>query len=145
MNAPSLAVLAQLATTLPLAGLIWTIQLVHYPLFAKVGGESFGAYHAGHTAMITPLVMPLMVAELAAAVATLRWPLARVPPWFGAVMLILVLCAWGTTGLLSVPAHNALANGFDARAHERLVLTNWLRTLAWTARSALLLWALRRG
>jgi hypothetical protein len=145
VNALPFAVLSQLATTLPLAGLIWTIQLVHYPLFAKVGAPTFGAYHAGHTAMITPLVMPLMVAELAAAFATVRWPSTRVPPWFGGAMLILVLCAWATTGLLSVPAHNALANGFDPRAHERLLLTNWLRTLAWTARSALLLWALRRG
>jgi hypothetical protein len=140
-----LAVLAQLATTLPLAGLIWTIQRVHYPLFAHVGARSFTEYHAAHVAQITPVVLPLMGVELLAAIACVRWPSPRVPPWFGAAMLSLVLLAWATTALLSVPSHNALAAGFDESIHARLVLGNWLRTLAWTARSALLLWAVRQG
>jgi hypothetical protein len=33
-----------------------------------------------------------------------------------------------------------LAQGFDAAAHDRLVQTNWLRTLGWTARAALAAW-----
>lgn len=138
-------VLAQLATTLPLAGLIWTIQLVHYPLFAKVGAASFASYHSAHTAQITPLVLPLMTIELLAALGTVRWPMQGAPSWFGPSMLGLVLCAWGVTAFASVPAHEALSAGFDGRAHDRLVLTNWLRTVAWTARAALLLWALRRA
>ena len=44
-----LLLLLQLATTLPLAGLIWTIQVVHYPLFAGVGPARFAAYHADHS------------------------------------------------------------------------------------------------
>jgi hypothetical protein len=39
--------------------------------------------------------------------------------------------------------HNALANGFDAQAHARLVDTNWIRTLAWTARGIFALYFLR--
>ncbi|MFO0626582.1 MAG: hypothetical protein U0325_13290 [Polyangiales bacterium] len=85
-----------------------------------------------------------MVLELLAALWTVRWPTARVPEGFGAVMLGLVGVAWATTALLSVPAHHALAQGFDAAAHARLVGTNAPRTAAWTARSALLLWALTR-
>lgn len=135
---------AQLATTLPLAGLIWTIQVVHYPLFARVGSEAFPAYHAAHSAKITLLVVPLMFGELFAAMACLRWPSARVPPWFGPLMFALVGVAWATTALLSVPAHGRLGAGFDLAAHSRLVTTNWLRTAAWTARAALLLWALWR-
>lgn len=139
------AVLAQLATTLPLAGLIWAIQLVHYPLFDRVGAEAFARYHADHARLITPLVGPLMVVELLAAMGTVRWPAARVPEGFGLAMLALVGVAWATTALLSVPAHNALAQGFDAAVHTRLVSTNALRTAAWTARGALLLWALTRA
>lgn len=44
-----------------------------------------------------------------------------------------------------MPAHNALAQGFDAAAHSRLVSTSAIRTAAWTARGALLLWALTRA
>jgi hypothetical protein len=40
---------------------------------------------------------------------------------------------------LQVPAHGVLAEGFDADAHRRLVASNWIRTIAWTARSLLLL------
>jgi len=136
--------LLQLATTLPLAGLIWTIQVVHYPLFAAVSPARFAAYHADHSRLIALLVMPLMCVELLAALATFRWPDDGLPRWFGAAMLALVGVAWATTALGSVPAHGQLAQGFDASAHARLVHTNWLRTLAWTARSALLLWAVAR-
>lgn len=136
----------QLATTLPLAGLIATIQWVHYPLFAAVGAEAFPAYHAAHSRLITPLVAPLMMVELAAA--GLMWLQLVARPGEPGVMsvglaslgLALVLLAWGVTGLLSVPAHGVLAQGFDAAAHARLVSTNYLRVLAWVGRSALLLW-----
>jgi hypothetical protein len=139
-----LLLLLQLATTLPLAGLIWTIQVVHYPLFAGVGPTRFAAYHADHSRLISLLVVPLMCVELLSALATFRWPDEAMPRWFGPAMLGLVGLAWATTALGSVPAHGQLAQGFDAAAHARLVHTNWLRTLAWTARSAMLLWAVAR-
>ena len=52
----------------------------------------------------------------------------------------LVLLIWGITAFVSVPAHQRLAQGFDLEAHTRLVQTNWIRTLAWTARGALAIW-----
>lgn len=39
----------------------------------------------------------------------------------------------GSTALLQVPCHSILAKGFDATAHERLVNTNWIRTICWWA------------
>jgi hypothetical protein len=42
-----------------------------------------------------------------------------------------------TTAGLSVPAHGTLAAGFEAGAHRRLVATNWLRTVGWSARAVL--------
>jgi hypothetical protein len=47
---------------------------------------------------------------------------------------------WLSTLLLQVPQHNTLGAGFDDAAHRTLVLTNWLRTAAWTLRSLLVLW-----
>ncbi len=131
--------LAQLATTLPLAGLIWTIQVVHYPLFARVGASGFAAYHAAHAQRITWLVAPLMLVELAAALAWLREPVARAPSWFAPAMAALVGVAWVTTACWSVPAHTHLEHAFDRGAYDQLVATNWARTAAWTLRAALLL------
>jgi hypothetical protein len=39
----------------------------------------------------------------------------------------------------SVPAHNALSAGFDKQMIDWLVLTNWVRTVAWTIRGVLVI------
>ncbi len=144
MSAGRIALLVQLATTLPLVGLIWLIQIVSYPLFARVGVESFPAYHAGHARLITFVVAPLMLCELAAAIVSViaddpAFP--RAASWCG---LALATTAWAVTLLVSVPRHEILAAGFDVRAHSLLVSTNWLRTVVWTLRGALLLWVTAR-
>ena len=132
----------QLATTLPLVGLIWFVQVVAYPLFARVAPADFRPYHEAHSRRITYVVAPLMLAELLGAIAWLIWPLDDVPrkvAWVGAALAVTV---WVVTMFVSVPQHDVLARGFDARAHDLLVVTNWLRTAAWTARGATLLWVL---
>ena len=140
MTMPSVLLLVQLATTLPLVGLIWFVQVVAYPQFARVGRGNFAAYHAAHSRHITFVVAPLMLGELAASLAWLHWS----PPGESSAVVMggaaLSLLAWLVTGLISVPAHHRLSGGFDPGAHRRLVATNWLRTVAWTARAALLLW-----
>lgn len=50
----------------------------------------------------------------------------------------LVLLIWAATFFISVPFHNRLAQGFDYVAIDGLVRTNWLRTVAWTGRTAVL-------
>ena len=47
-------------------GLIWTVHVVHYPLFAAVK-TGFRAYHEAHMQRITLVVGPLMLAELLTA------------------------------------------------------------------------------
>jgi hypothetical protein len=60
-------------------------------------------------------------------------------------VLALVLVIWATTGLVQVPLHARLTQGFDAAAHRRLVATNWVRTAAWALRAGLVCWMLGRG
>jgi hypothetical protein len=115
------------------------VQLVVYPQFGRVGAVEFTGYHAAHSRGITWIVGPLMLGELLAAIA---WVVSRATA-ASVAGLVLVGVVWATTALLSVPQHDVLARGFTERAHARLVTTNWLRTLAWTARGALLVAALR--
>ena len=134
--------LLQLATTLPLVGLIWFVQVVAYPLFARVAAADFPAYHEAHSRLITYVVAPLMLGELLGAIAWLFWPLDGVPQavaWVGAALAV---GAWIVTVFVSIPQHNLLARGFDARALDVLLVTNWSRTAAWTVRGAMLLWVL---
>ena len=39
----TLILLGHLAATLFMVGVIWFVQVVHYPLFAKVGATAFAA------------------------------------------------------------------------------------------------------
>lgn len=140
-----MALLLQLGSTLPLVGLIWMVQVVVYPQFRNVGGAEFPAYHAAHARRITFVVGPLMVGEAigaALAVAATQSSADRATALLGAALVVL---AWGVTMGCSVPQHQVLARGFDARADAILRTTNWLRTLAWSARGAMPLVAAARG
>lgn len=120
-----------------MTGLIWLVQVVHYPLFASVDAAAFPAYHRQHIRLITLVVGPLMLVEAGAAIAIAVLQLAS--PWLAWAGVVLLAVVWGTTMLMSVPQHDALARGFSASAHTALVATNWIRTIAWTARAGLAL------
>lgn len=139
----SALLLTHLACTWALVGLIWTIQVVHYPLFARVGPEGFTRYHTDHTRLITYVVAPLMVVEALSAAALVLD--AGIPPALSWTGVALVGVVWLTTGAVSVPCHSRLSLGFDAEAHRRLVITNWIRTAAWTARGLLVLAIFKRS
>ena len=131
--------LANLVLCAILTGLIWTVQLVHYPGLALVGKAEFARYHAAHTARMGALVGPLMVLELLLA-AGLAWAgRTALPHGAGWWSLALVLVVWAVTFFISVPFHNRLAtNGYDYVVLDGLTRTNWLRTGAWTLRLGLL-------
>ena len=136
--------LVHLGATLALVGLIWTVQIVHYPLFAGVGADGWASYEAAHQSRITIVVAPLMLAELATAVWLVVARPAALPPGAVLVGVALVGVVWASTAFVQVPLHAALGGAFDGDAHARLVATNWVRTAAWTARGALVLWMTAR-
>lgn len=140
MNAHSAVMVANVALGWFLAGLIWTIQVVHYPLFARVGRDGFVAYEQAHARLITLVVGPAMLAELLAAVGLVALRPKGVPAWACWASLALLAVIWLSTAFVQVPCHNALSRGFDAEVHARLVSTNWIRTAAWSARALLVAW-----
>lgn len=127
----------QLAATLYMMGLIWFVQLVHYPMFANVPEHAFGAYERVHQQRTAWAVSPMIV-ELAAAVAYLWYRPSGHPAWLAWLGLAIVLAMWGSTFLWFGPAHGKLGRGFDAELHRRLVRYNWARTAGWSLRGLLL-------
>ena len=120
-----------------MVGLIWFVQLVHYPLFASVGADGFAEYERLHQRQTSFVVGPLMAVEGVTAV----W-LAVVPPsGLSRLLPLLGLATLGvihaSTVLLQVPQHTALANGYAAARVHRLVRTNWVRTVGWSLRGML--------
>ena len=132
---------AQAAATLIMVGVIWMCQIAHYPLFAEVGA-SLPAYQARNVRLTTYVVGLPMLVEAACALVLLVWRPSAIPLWTAIIGVALVAVIWVATMLASVPMHERLGRGWDAEAHRRLVTTNWIRTIAWSARGALVLWML---
>jgi hypothetical protein len=92
-----------------------------------------------HTRTTGQVVALPMLLELGLA----GWMLFQEVPeglqWLNYLAFGCVVVIWGTTFGISVPLHNRFeASGHDLPAINRLVATNWVRTLAWTARTGLL-------
>jgi len=131
--------LAHVAATWMMVGLIWFVQIVHYPLFARVGTNLFAEYEIGHSRWTTWVVGPPMLVEAATAlVLLLAKPehISSVHLWLGSILLLII---WLSTALLQAPQHEILTRGFAAEAHRFLVTSNWIRTVAWTLRGVLVL------
>ncbi|NDJ54359.1 MAG: hypothetical protein GYB68_14915 [Chloroflexi bacterium] len=138
----NLLLLANVTATLAMVGVIWIIQVVHYPLFSRVGIESFRAYAVGHNQLITLVVLPLMFVEIGTAFLLALLPPSGTPTWLAWGAFGLVLLIWASTFFIQVPFHNALLVSYTDDAYRGLVLSNWLRTIAWTLRGCIVLWML---
>ncbi|SFT53300.1 hypothetical protein SAMN05660657_01405 [Geodermatophilus amargosae] len=131
-----------LVLTAAYAGFQWTVRGVVYPQFTQVPAAAFPAYERAHQRRITPVVGPLFAGQ---GVTTL-WLLAArpegvplVPVLVGGACLAVVL---GLTGLLAVPLHRRLGEGFDDGAFARLLRVDTVRALAASAGTVAAAWLL---
>ena len=135
MNGTALqwVVVANAASAWVMTGLIWFVQVVHYPLLAVVPVESARGTAVQHQARTARVVMLPMAVE---GVTTLWLMFDRpdeVSVWLAWAGGVCVAVALASTVLLSVPRHTRMANEPDVTVGRELVLTNWPRTVAWTA------------
>lgn len=130
-----------------MVGLIWFVQVVHYPLMARVPASETAAYALAHQRRTTWVVAPVMCVEAVTAVL-LTWPPhgpSNPGAPFRVLGLTLLAVIWFSTFTVQVPLHARLAVGPDCRTVRRLVASNWVRTLCWTARGTIALLILARG
>ena len=131
----NLILLANFVATCLMTGVIWFVQLVHYPLLAQVPVDravETAVEHQRRTGQV--LAIPMAVEGF----TTLGLLISRPEsvqifwPWFGAVLLAVAL---GSTVIVSVPLHAKMATNPTADVGQRLVVTNWPRTIAWSLRA----------
>lgn len=132
------------ASTWMMVGVIWMVQWVHYPLFAKVGREYFVAYEASHTRWISAVVIPPMLLELLTSCLLVWWGWQSPQRLWWLVGLGFVCVAWLATFLLAVPQHTRLAKGFSQEAYDALLRANWWRTAAWSLKGLMMFWLLSK-
>lgn len=134
-----MVLLLHFAATWALVGLIWFVQVVHYPLLAYVGEHEFLTYEHLHTRRTGWVVGPLMPLEGATGTLLVINPADGVDQWLSVTGLLLVAVLWVVTWLVQVPLHRSLSQRHNAILLRKLVRTNWIRTALWTVRGGLVL------
>lgn len=137
--------IAHLMATMLMFGLIWMVQVVHYPLFAVVPAEGFEMYARRHVRQISFIVMPAMLLELLGTFMLSLWPEGTAFfAWRGALWWVAAAALgvnWLSTVAIFMPLHTALTQKGKNTQHIRaMVRWNWLRTASWSVRAALLLY-----
>jgi hypothetical protein len=135
---PELLFLLHWLSAVFMAGVIWFVQLVHYPLFHRAEPDSFPSFAIEHARRTGWVVAAPMLLELGTGLTLLVARPAFLAPSALAAGLGLLAVVWLATLLLQIPCHRALQAGFRPETVSRLVLTNWIRTAGWTFRAGLL-------
>lgn len=109
---------------------------MHYPGFLRISPESYASYQQFHTRAISFIVAPSMIIELLLTFAGLAMSdlSSSYLYWGAAICLALV---WAVTFFVSVPLHGSLTSGYNAEGIQRLIDTNWWRTVGWSVRTGL--------
>jgi hypothetical protein len=119
-----------------LTGVIWTIQIVHYPSFHYIDKLSFTNFHHFHERRISIIVMPLMLIELTTSTVLYINNMSSI---VFALNLLIVVLIWCSTFFVQVPIHSILSQKKDKKLIEKLVNTNWIRTFLWSMRMLLII------
>ena len=128
--------LGHLIFTSIMTGVIWVIQIVHYPSFHFIEKELYTAFQKFHMNKISIIVMPIMLAELITGIMLFLDKSFKSP--FLIISIIILVLIWLITGVFFTKAHNELIAGYQELVVNQLVAMNWIRTLLWTLRLLLL-------
>lgn len=118
-------------------GQIWLVQIVVYPLFAKVGETDYVDYHRFYSGRIPlPVIIPGFASFLLPIPLALYGP--AVPVWMSGTNIAAGIVGLVVTVLLEIPRHARLEKtGKDAVTITELIRYNWPRTLSITTQSIL--------
>ncbi len=128
--------LGHLIFTSIMTGVIWVIQIVHYPSFHFIEKELYTAFQKFHMNKISIIVIPIMLAELITGMMLFLDKSSKSP--FLIISFVILVLIWLITGVFFSKAHNELMTGYQELVVNQLVVMNWIRTLLWTLRLLLL-------
>ena len=121
-----------LIATSAMVGVIWIIQLVHYPSFHFIELNQYTTFQRFHMSRISYVVIPAMLTELFTLILIII-SMDQVDPIILTSALLLTVI-WLMTAVFFSGVHQKLTLGYDQAVVEKLVKLNWGRTLLWTLR-----------
>lgn len=124
-----------LSTSL-MVGIIWVIQLLHYPAFHFIKESDYVEFQHFHMQRISFIVVPVMILELFSAFMLVYY--LRYNPLI--LCLIILLVIWLITFVFFTKLHQSLLDGYDKKIVDKLVKINWSRTILWSLRLIILIY-----
>ena len=118
-----------------LVGVILMTQILSYPLLLKLGIGNFYNYYNSYTKRISFIVIPLMIFEVLLSII-LNIILNNFYLFASNILLFVV---WGSTFFIQVPIHNKLSSNHSYVLINKLIYTNWIRTIAWFCKLIILI------
>ena len=124
-----------LSTSL-MVGIIWVIQLLHYPTFHFIKESNYVEFQHFHMQRISFIVVPAMILELLSAIMLVYYIRSNLLT----VCLIILLVIWLITFVFFTKLHQSLLGGYDKIIVDKLVQINWSRTVLWSLRLIILIY-----
>ena len=136
LNPYSLDQIHLIATSMMVA-IIWIVQILHYPTFLFINKKQYTDFQQFHMNKISYIIVPIMAVELFSGLGILFIIQKQQISFY--VSFALLILIWMITGLLFTKYHYDLSKKYNEETILQLIRFNWIRTLFWTIRFALLL------
>ena len=130
---------AHIISTSIMVGVIWVIQLVHYPSFKYMKDSDYIIFQKYHMSNISYIVFPAMFTEL---ITSLLIFFSGEKSFLFMLSMICLSLIWVITGVLFTKFHSTLQKGKDLKMIEKMIKANWIRTLLWTMRLIMILFVI---
>ena len=124
-----------LSTSL-MVGIIWVIQLLHYPAFHFINESDYVEFQHFHMQRISFIVVPVMILELFSAFMLVYYLRSNLLT----ICLIILLFIWLITFVFFTKLHQSLLDGYNKTIVDKLVKINWSRTVLWSLRLIILIY-----
>ena len=124
-----------LSTSL-MVGIIWVIQLLHYPTFHFIKESDYVEFQHFHMQRISFIVVPVMIIELLSGFMLVYYFRSNLL----ILCLIILLVIWLITFVFFTKLHQSLLGGYDKIIVDNLVQINWSRTVLWSLRLIILIY-----
>ena len=132
LNNGNIVINIHFASTAVMVGVIWVIQLLHYPTFHYIEKNNYSQFQKFHMNRISYIVIPAMVIEMLSGIM-----LVIINDDF-IISFSLLVCIWIITFVFFTNIHQHLLSKYENTAVEKLVNLNWIRTVFWTVRLVML-------
>ena len=119
-----------------MVGIIWVIQLLHYPTFHFIKGSDYVEFQYFHMQRISFIVVPVMITELLSGFMLVYYFRSNLL----ILCLIILLVIWLITFVFFTKLHQSLLGGYDKIIVDKLVQINWSRTVLWSLRLIILIY-----